>query len=103
MTNLRNNIMERQEAAVAFAESLRPMFERWVGSGCSQRKMVELLNESGIKTIKGGAWRLSQVQRVMDRLSISPAERNKRLRTMPTRNLSEMTNDQIRALLARLG
>ena len=69
MTNLRNNIMERQEAAVAFAESLRPMFERWVGSGCSQRKMVELLNESGIKTIKGGAWRLSQVQRVMDRLT----------------------------------
>jgi len=103
MTNLLNNIRERQEAADAFAESLRPMFEKWVDSGCSQRKMVELLNESGIQTIKGGTWRLSQVQRVMDRLSISPAERKKRLRTIPTRNLSEMTNDQIWALLARLG
>lgn len=65
--NLRPNIHERQDAADAFAEKLRPLFDGMKARGLSQRGMVEELNGVGVPAPKGGAWGLSQVQRVMRR------------------------------------
>ena len=65
--NLRPNIEERQEAANAFAERLRPMFESMRGRGLTQRAMVTELTNVGVPAPKGGAWRLIQVQRVQAR------------------------------------
>lgn len=65
--NLRPNIEERQRAADAFAVKLRPLFEGMKARGLSQRAMVEELNAVGLPAPKGGAWRLSQVQRVIAR------------------------------------
>lgn len=66
--NLRPNIEERQRAADDFAAKLRPLFEGMKARGLSQRAMVEELNSFGLPAPKGGAWRLSQVQRVLARL-----------------------------------
>lgn len=67
--NLRPNIEERKSAANAFAERLRPIFDGMKVRGLSQRGMVEELNNVGVPAPKGGAWMLSQVQRVIRRLS----------------------------------
>lgn len=66
--NLRPNIEERQRAARAFAVKLRPLFEGMKARGLSQRAMAEELNSVGVPAPKGGAWRLSQVQRVISKL-----------------------------------
>lgn len=66
--NLRPNIEERQQAAQAFAERLRPTFKAMQGRGLSQRGMVEELNTVGVPAARGGAWSLGQVQRVLARL-----------------------------------
>jgi DNA invertase Pin-like site-specific DNA recombinase len=65
--NLRPNIEERQRAANAFAERLRPMVDHMTARGLSQRAMVVELNGIGVPTVNGGVWRLSQVQRVLSR------------------------------------
>ncbi len=65
--NLRPNIEERQQAAYAFANKLRPMFDGMKTRGLSQRAMVEELNNVGVPAAKGGGWRLSQVQRIIAR------------------------------------
>jgi DNA invertase Pin-like site-specific DNA recombinase len=69
--NLRPNIEERQHAADAFADKLRPMFDGMKSRGLSQRGMVAELNSIGVPAPKGGAWRLSQVQRVLGRLAVA--------------------------------
>lgn len=66
--NLKPNIEERQGDADAFAEKLRRHIERMKADGLSQRAMVTELNGLGIKTAKGGEWRLIQLQRVIARL-----------------------------------
>lgn len=66
--NLKPNIEERQAGADAFAEKLRRHIERMKADGLSQRAMVAELNGLGIKTAKGGEWRLIQLQRVITRL-----------------------------------
>lgn len=66
--NLRPNIERRQQAATSFAQKLAPIFEGMAARGLSQRQMVEELNSVGLPTFRGGVWRLSQVQRVLDRL-----------------------------------
>jgi len=72
--NLRPNVKERQNAAMAFAEKLRPLFDGMQIRNLSQRAMVAELNTVGVPAPQGGAWRLSQVQRVMGRLAaFSPA------------------------------
>ncbi len=63
--NLRPNIEARQDAAKAFAEKLRPIFDGMNTRGLSQRGMAAELNSVGIPTPKAGEWRLSQVQRVL--------------------------------------
>lgn len=66
--NLRPNIEERQIAANAFAEKLRHTFDGMKARGLSQRAMIDELNSIGVPAPKGGAWQLSQVQRVMSRM-----------------------------------
>jgi DNA invertase Pin-like site-specific DNA recombinase len=66
--NLRSNIEERQSAANAFAEKLRPTFESMKERHLPQRGMVVELNSIGVPAPKGGAWQLAQVQRVFVRL-----------------------------------
>jgi DNA invertase Pin-like site-specific DNA recombinase len=67
--NLRPNIEERQRAADAFAERLRPLFDSMKARKLAQRAMVRELNCVEAPAPKGGAWQLSQVQRVIQRLS----------------------------------
>jgi DNA invertase Pin-like site-specific DNA recombinase len=67
--NLRPNIEERQRAANAFAERLRPMLDDMTARGLSQRAMVAELNGIGVPAVNGGVWRRSQVQRVIQRLA----------------------------------
>jgi DNA invertase Pin-like site-specific DNA recombinase len=69
--NLRPNIEERQDAADAFAEKLRFTLEGMKARGLSQRAMVDELNSIGVPAPKGGKWRLSQVQRVINKLNTS--------------------------------
>jgi DNA invertase Pin-like site-specific DNA recombinase len=66
--NLRPNIEERQRAANEFATNLRGVFEGMKARGLSQRAMAEELNTIKVPAPKGGAWGLSQVQRVLARL-----------------------------------
>ena len=47
---------------------MKPVFEGFKLRGLSQRQMVAELNALGIKTPRGGSWRLKQVQRVIARL-----------------------------------
>ena len=71
--NLRPNIEERQCAANAFAENLRPMFESMQARGLSQRGMVDELNKISVPAPTGGRWLLSTAQRVMKRLKTERA------------------------------
>jgi DNA invertase Pin-like site-specific DNA recombinase len=70
--NLCPNVEQRQAAADAFAEKLRPIFAGMGAEKLSQRSMVERLNLVGIPTSTGevGRWRLSQVQRILARLDV---------------------------------
>ena len=56
-----------QQAAAAFAESVRPLFAEL--SGLSARKVAEELNRRGIAAANGGKWFAVQVIRVRERLS----------------------------------
>ncbi len=67
--NLRPNVEQRQREADAFAAKLSPLFQGMKARGLSQRAMVEELNSVGVPAPKGGEWRLSQLQRVLVRLS----------------------------------
>lgn len=66
--NLRPNIEERQSAANAFADRLRPTFNSMAERKLSQRAMVAELNSIRVPAPKGGDWKLAQVQRVIARL-----------------------------------
>lgn len=67
--NLRSHTDQQREASRAFADRLRGIFEGFDVRGLSQRQMVAELNAAGIRTPNGSAWRLTQVQRVKQRLS----------------------------------
>ncbi len=67
--NLRPNIEVRKSAAIIFANKLRSTFEGMKARGVSQRGMVTELNSIGVPAPNGGAWHLSQVQRVIGRHS----------------------------------
>lgn len=67
--NLRPNIEERQSAANAFAERLRPMFDGMMERRLSQRDMMAELNSIGVPAPRGGQWGLTQVQRVLARIA----------------------------------
>lgn len=68
--NLRSNVEARQKIADNFADKLRPLFSNMKERGLSQREMVAELNVIGVPASKGGNWLLSQVQRVIKRLTL---------------------------------
>ncbi|TAK62301.1 recombinase family protein [Methylobacter sp.] len=65
--NLKPNIEARQQTADNFAGKLKGVIDGMVARGLSQRGMIAELNQLGIKTARGGAWSLVQLQRVMSR------------------------------------
>ena len=64
-TNLKRHLEQRQQAAQAFRERVRPVLEGLAAQGLSRRAMVVRLNELGLTTRRGGDWSLGQVQRIM--------------------------------------
>ena len=68
--NLPKDNKIRQEKALKFAESLRPILEGFIARGMSQREMVDELNNLGIKTRHKSIWRLLQLQIVLKRLGL---------------------------------
>lgn len=55
----------RQQAARAFAESMRPMIRGYQQQGFSLRKIAEELNKKGVQTYRGsGEWTATQLSRV---------------------------------------
>lgn len=68
-SNLKRNVVERQQQADAFAEKLRPVLDGFKTAGLTQVKQAAKLNELGITTTRGGQWSLMQLQRVLARLA----------------------------------
>jgi DNA invertase Pin-like site-specific DNA recombinase len=67
--NLKPNIEARQQAADDFACKLKGVTEGMKARGLTQRAMVAEMNALGIKSARGGAWSLVQLQRVMGRFA----------------------------------
>ena len=65
--NLKRHTQERQAVASAFSARLMPLLTGFASQGLSRRAMVVQLNDLGIKTPRGGAWSLAQVQRIVHR------------------------------------
>lgn len=68
--NLKTDNKERRKAAKQAAEKLRPTLAAFVAQGMTQRHMVEALNSSGVKAVRGGKWSLMQLQRTLRRLGL---------------------------------
>lgn len=66
--NLKPNIAERQAVANDFAERLRGQLDGFRLRRLTQREMIAELNQLGVRTPKGGAWSLIQLQRVIKRI-----------------------------------
>jgi len=58
----------RAADAAQFASNLQPTIAAYKAQGMTQRAMVEAMNAAGVRTRKGGAWSLVQLQRVIQRL-----------------------------------
>lgn len=54
--------------AMEFAETMRATLTAMRAGGLTQRAMVTELNNMGVKTPRGGAWSLAQLQRVLARV-----------------------------------
>lgn len=67
--NLKRNIEERQQSADDFALKMRREIEGMKADKLSQRQMVEELKRNGHMTVTGKAWSLTQLQRVIARLT----------------------------------
>lgn len=66
--NLKRNILERREAADAFAAKLSGLIAGFRARGLSRRSMVYELNIVGIRTPQGGEWHLGQLSRLLKRV-----------------------------------
>ena len=62
--NLARHTVQRQEAAGAFRERLKPVLDGCLAQGMSRRAIVAYLNEIGLRAPRGGVWSLGQVQRL---------------------------------------
>jgi DNA invertase Pin-like site-specific DNA recombinase len=63
--NLARHALERQDAARAFWERLKPILDGCIAQGMARRAIVAYLNDMGLKAPRGGAWSLGQVQRII--------------------------------------
>ncbi|BCS89470.1 recombinase family protein [Pseudodesulfovibrio sediminis] len=61
----------RHDEAKVFAERLRPILEGFLACGMTQRRMVEELNQLGIKTPLDKRWHLPQLNRTLKRLALT--------------------------------
>ena len=68
--NLKADNRKRIAKANAFAESLKGIISSLINSGLTQRQIVDELNKSGVKTVKGCEWKLVTLQRVMKRFGL---------------------------------
>ena len=67
-SNLAMRLTERKIAADEFAQRIASVLNGYVNQGFSQRNMVHLLNQTGIKTPQGKEWSLIQLQRTLKRM-----------------------------------
>jgi DNA invertase Pin-like site-specific DNA recombinase len=67
--NLKPNVAARQAAAQAFANRLAGVMAGMRARGLTQRAMAAELNLAAVPAPQGGRWSLSQVQRVLQRVS----------------------------------
>ncbi|MDE2175945.1 MAG: recombinase family protein [Betaproteobacteria bacterium] len=65
--NLARHTQQRQEAAGAFRERLKPILDGCIAQGMSRRAIVKYLNELRIGAPRGGDWGLTQLQRLLSR------------------------------------
>ena len=65
--NLRQNLEARTGAANDFAMKLSGVLQGFAVAKMTQRQMVAQLNALEIRTVRGGAWSLAQLQRVLKR------------------------------------
>ena len=65
--NLARYTQQRQDAARAFRERLKPVLDGCIAQGMSRRKIVVYLNELGLTAPRGGLWSLGQVQRLFQK------------------------------------
>lgn len=61
--NLHRHTVQRQVAAKAFRERLRPVLDGLMAQGLSRRALVRQLNTLSITAPRGGTWSLGQLQR----------------------------------------
>lgn len=66
--NLARHTQQRQDAARAFRERLKPVLDGCLAQGMSRRAIASHLNAVGIKAARGGRWSLGQVQRLFGEL-----------------------------------
>jgi len=69
-SNLKPNIEARQNTANEFATKLSGQIDGFKLRGLSQREMIAELNQLGVRTAKGRAWSLVQLQRVIARIAL---------------------------------
>ncbi|WP_079418338.1 recombinase family protein [Thiomonas intermedia] len=69
--NLAGHTQQRQEAAWAFRERLKPILDGCIARGMSRRAIAAYLNEMGLRAPRGGAWSLGQVQRLARELNMA--------------------------------
>jgi len=69
--NLKADNRKRIEKANAFAENLRSTIKSFIKDGFTQRQIVKELNRIGVKTPRGHEFKLTTLQRVMNRLDLS--------------------------------
>ncbi len=65
--NLKADNKARTQKANLFAANVRQIIMALQNRGLSQRQIVEQLNQSGVKSPKGGKWYLLSLQRVIKR------------------------------------
>lgn len=70
--NLRRLNDQRSYEADAWRANLKPVLEGLFRQGLSQREILRRINSLGIKAPMGGAWSLSQLQRVIKHSRSSP-------------------------------
>ena len=69
--NLKADNRKRIEKANAFAENLRGTITSFIKEGYTQRQIVDELNRIGVKTPREHEFKLTTLQRVMNRLGLS--------------------------------
>lgn len=69
--NLESRNKDRSQAADEFAMKMKPILDALIKQGMTQRVIVNHLNQAGIKTIEGGMWHLTSLQRLLKRIKDS--------------------------------